>query len=109
MTREICGPLTDFRTKKTLQLAMNKEHRRDLDEILNEGHQIVHEAHDEYSRIYDNQGVSPDYHHAHNEYILELTGVNSLYSKYQMHILPQLLQVRILFLSNKISFFFFSN
>jgi hypothetical protein len=100
MEKEICRPLTIFRIDKNMQLMINKEHRHDLDEILEESHKIVHEAQDEYSKIYDNLGVSPDCHFAHNEYILELTGVNSLYSKYQLNILPQLLQVKSFFSSH---------
>ena len=40
-------------------------------------------------------GVSPEFHRAHNRYVLELTGINSLLSEYQYHILPQLLQVNL--------------
>ncbi len=39
--------------------------------------------------------MTPEFHRAHNLYVIELTGVNSLLSKYQYHILPQLLQVDI--------------
>jgi hypothetical protein len=39
--------------------------------------------------------VTPEFHRAHNLYVIELTGVNSLLSKYQYHILPELLQVII--------------
>ena len=38
--------------------------------------------------------MTPEFHRAHNLYVIELTGVNSLLSKYQYHVLPQLLQVR---------------
>ncbi len=92
--KEICRPLTNFRINKTFQLNINKEHRQDFDEILKQSQEIVHEIQDEYSNVYENKGVTADYHVAHNEYILELTGLNSLYSKYKYNILPQLLQVK---------------
>jgi len=94
MEKQISVPLTNFRIYQTFQLIINKEHRRDFDEILKNSREIVEQVQDEYSKIYDNQGVTHDYHVAHNEYILELTGLNSLYSKYQYNILPQLLKVR---------------
>jgi hypothetical protein len=94
MEKQISVPLTNFRTYQTFQLTINKEHRRDFDEILKNSREIVEQVQDEYSKKYDNQGVTHDYHVAHNEYILELTGLNSLYAKYQYNILPQLLKVR---------------
>jgi hypothetical protein len=48
----------------------------------------------DYALIYDQQGVNCDFHVAHNDYLIELSGINSLLSKYQYHTLPQLLQVR---------------
>jgi len=97
MEKQICIPLKDFRTYQTFQLTTNKEHRREFDEILKNSREIVEDAHDEYSKVYNNHGVTHDYHAAHNEYILELAGLNNLYSKYQYNILPQLLQVRKFF------------
>ncbi|CAF2070031.1 unnamed protein product, partial [Rotaria magnacalcarata] len=47
---------------------------------------------EEYSKAYNDSGVTPEFHWAHNQYLIELVGVNSLLSKYQYHILPQLLQ-----------------
>jgi hypothetical protein len=99
MEKEICQPLINFRNHKTLQLTLNKEHRRDFDEIISTSQEIVQEIQDDYSKIYNDKGVTIDYHAAHNEYLLELTGMNSLYSKYQYNILPQLLQVKIFFLN----------
>ncbi|UJR36286.1 hypothetical protein I4U23_029015 [Adineta vaga] len=92
MEKEICGPLGCFIINKNIQLSINKQHRRDLNEIVDKSHDIVHELQEEYARIYDESGVTPEFHRAHNSYILELTGVNSLLSKYQYHVLPQLLQ-----------------
>ena len=50
--------------------------------------------------------MTPDFHRAHNQYVLELTGVNSLLSKYQYHILPQLLQVNIVLEMNLVDTLF---
>ncbi len=94
MEKQICFPLTNYRINQTFQLNINQKHHQDLHEILEDSHEIVREAQNEYSKLYNNQGVSPDSHCAHNEYLLELAGVNSLYSKYQFMILPQLLQVK---------------
>ncbi|CAF4406459.1 unnamed protein product, partial [Rotaria sp. Silwood2] len=92
MEKEICGQLTNCITNQTLQLKLNKEHRRDLDEILEKSHEYVQELQEDYSKIFNTQGVTSDFDLAHNEYIFELAGVNSLYSKYQYNILPDLLQ-----------------
>jgi len=100
MEKQICLPLTNFRTNKTFELNINQKHYQDFHEILEDSHEIVREAQNEYSKVYNNQGVTPDFHFAHNEYLLELAGANSLYSKYQHTILPQLLQVKIFIRSN---------
>ncbi|CAF1223630.1 unnamed protein product [Rotaria sp. Silwood1] len=92
MEKEICGQLTNCVMNKTLQLTLNKEYRHDLDEILEKSHEYVQELQEEYSKIFNNQGVTSDIDLAHNEYVLELAGVNGLYSKYQYNILPELLQ-----------------
>lgn len=96
MEKQICLPLTHYRQNQTFQLNINQRHHRDLQKILEDSHHIIREAQNEYSKVYNTQGVSPDYHCAHNEYLLELSGVNSLYSKYKYMILPQLIQVKIL-------------
>jgi hypothetical protein len=44
MEKNLSGPLTSFITNKTLQLSINKEHRRDLDEILEKSREIVQEV-----------------------------------------------------------------
>jgi hypothetical protein len=100
MEKQICEPLRSFRTNKTLELTIYKQQRRDFNDILEKSREIVQKVQDDYSKIYDAQGVTPNYHAAHNEYILELIGVNSLYSKYRYSILPELLQVKtkVLFL-----------
>ncbi|CAF1008539.1 unnamed protein product [Adineta steineri] len=92
MEKEICIPLGSFITSKSVQLSINKQHRSDLNEILEKSHEIVRELQEEYAKTYNDSGVTPEFHRAHNLYVLELTGVNSLLSKYQYHILPQLLQ-----------------
>lgn len=42
MEKEISGPLGSFITNKNLQLTINKQHRTDLDEILSESQNMVH-------------------------------------------------------------------
>lgn len=49
---------------------------------------------EEHARVYKDCGVTPEFHSAHNQYVLELVAVNGLLSKYQYHILPGLLQVK---------------
>jgi hypothetical protein len=44
MEKEICGPLGSFITNKNVQLSINKQHRNDLDEILVQSREIVHEV-----------------------------------------------------------------
>jgi len=44
MEKEISGPLGSFITNKNLQLTINKQHRADLDEILSESQQMVHDV-----------------------------------------------------------------
>jgi hypothetical protein len=44
MEKEICTPLESFTTAKTRQLAINREHRRDLDELLKTSHEILQEV-----------------------------------------------------------------
>jgi hypothetical protein len=44
MEKEICGPLSSFIINKSLQISINKEHRRDFDEILTQSHEIVHQV-----------------------------------------------------------------
>jgi hypothetical protein len=44
MEKEICGPLGSFIMNKTVQLAINKQHRNDLDEILIKSHEIVQDV-----------------------------------------------------------------
>lgn len=95
MEKQICQSLINLQIQKILQSNLNKEHRQDFDEILSTSHDIVHDIQGEYTKIYNNNGVTTDYHVAHNDYLLELTGMNSLYSKYQYNILPQFLQVKI--------------
>ncbi|UJR09808.1 hypothetical protein I4U23_014034 [Adineta vaga] len=92
MEKNICAPLSCFIINKTLQLSINKEHRRDFDKIIEQGHANVTQIQEEYAKIYQTQGVTPAFDLIHNEYILELVGTNSFYSKYQYNILPQLLQ-----------------
>ncbi|CAF1352372.1 unnamed protein product [Rotaria sordida] len=92
MEKKISGQLTNCITTKNLQLTFNKEHRRDFNEILEKGHEFVRESQDEYFKIFNTEGVTSDFDLAHNQYIFELAGVNSLYSKYQYNILPELLQ-----------------
>ncbi|CAF1684359.1 unnamed protein product, partial [Adineta ricciae] len=92
LEKNIYAPLTSFIITKTLQLNIHKEHRRDFHQILEYGHQSVEQIRNEYADIYNKEGVTPGFDLLHNEYILELTAVNSLYSKYQQSISPQLLQ-----------------
>ncbi|CAF0922143.1 unnamed protein product [Rotaria sp. Silwood1] len=92
MEKEICTPLASFITNKSVELSINKQHRCDLHEILETSHDIVEELQEEYAKIYSDTGVTPEFHCAHNQYIIELVGVNGLLSKYQYHVLPQLLQ-----------------
>ncbi|CAM4758221.1 unnamed protein product [Rotaria magnacalcarata] len=92
MEQQIYGQLTNFINNKTLQLSIYKDNRRDLDEILSKGHTFVNELQNEYAEVYNTDGVTTDADVIHNEYMLELTGVNSLYAKYQHNILPELLQ-----------------
>ena len=73
---------------------MIKDQHHSFDEILTESRRMIQDVQTDYSKIYESQGVSPDYHRAHNEYVLELTGTNTLYGRYQSEILPQLLQVK---------------
>ncbi|CAF3572491.1 unnamed protein product [Rotaria socialis] len=77
---------------KALQLSIYKDNRRDLDEILSKGHEFVKELQNKYAAVYNTAGVTVDADVFHNEYMLELVGVNSLYSKYKYNILPELLQ-----------------
>lgn len=93
MQKKISHPMRHFRLEKLSQLQINADQHRDFDEILSEGHRMIQDVQNDYSKIYDTQGVSPDYHRVHNEYVLELTGVNTLYSRYQSEILPKILQV----------------
>ena len=44
MEKEIYHPLGNFITNKSLLLAINKQHRADLDEILKDSHEIVQEV-----------------------------------------------------------------
>lgn len=44
MEKEICGPLGCFITNQSLQLTINKQHRTDLDEILQRSHAIVRDV-----------------------------------------------------------------
>ncbi|CAF1421947.1 unnamed protein product [Adineta steineri] len=92
MEKNIYGPLSSFVTNKSLQLTINREHRRDLDKITEKGHEMVKELKEEYSKIYNTHGATSDFDLIHNEYFLEIVGVNGLYSKYNQKILPQLLQ-----------------
>ncbi|CAF2552651.1 unnamed protein product [Rotaria sp. Silwood2] len=92
MEKEICTPLASFITNKSVELSINKQHRSDLHEILETSHNIVQELQKEYAKIYSDSGVTPEFHRAHNQYVIELVGVNGLLSKYQYHVLPQLLQ-----------------
>ncbi|CAF1527991.1 unnamed protein product [Adineta ricciae] len=92
MEKEIAGQLGCFTTSKSIQLSINKQCRNDLNDIVNKSHEIVQKLQEDYAKIYEECGVTPDFHCAHNSYVLELTGVNSLRSKYQYHVLPQLLQ-----------------
>lgn len=41
MEKEICTPLTNFITTKNTELAINKQHRRDLHDILDTSNEIV--------------------------------------------------------------------
>lgn len=93
METQVSQPLGHFRTIKSLQLNINKQQRADLEEILRQGQEIVREKQDNYFDIYNKRGVSSEYYFTHNEYLLELCGMNSFYSKYQYNILPHLLQV----------------
>ncbi|CAF3809547.1 unnamed protein product [Rotaria magnacalcarata] len=44
MEKEICAPLTSFVTNKNVELTINKQHRRDLNDILERSHEIVQEV-----------------------------------------------------------------
>jgi hypothetical protein len=44
MEKEICRPLSSFIINRTLQLAINKEYRRDLNSIVEKGHEIIQEV-----------------------------------------------------------------
>jgi hypothetical protein len=44
MEKQICAQLTSFITNKTRELNINKEHRRDLDDILQKSHESVQEV-----------------------------------------------------------------
>ena len=44
MEKEICGPLGSLMTNKSVQLSINKHHRRDFDEILEKSHEIIQEV-----------------------------------------------------------------
>lgn len=44
MEKEICGPLGSFITNKSVQLSINKQHRKDLDDILGKSREIVHDV-----------------------------------------------------------------
>ena len=44
MEKEICRPLSSFVINKTLQLSINKEYRRDLDNIIGRSHEIIQEV-----------------------------------------------------------------
>lgn len=44
MEKEICQRLSNFITMKTLQLAIHKEYRRDLDNVTKKGHEMVQEV-----------------------------------------------------------------
>lgn len=94
MQKKISHPMRDFRLEKLALLKITADQHRDLDEILSDSRRMIQDVQNDYSKIYDTQGVSPDYHRLHNEYVLELAGVNTLYSRYQSEILPQILQVR---------------
>ncbi len=42
MEKEISAPLSSFITNKSIELCINKQHRSDLNEILEKTHDIVH-------------------------------------------------------------------
>ncbi len=44
MEKEICGPLGSFITNRSIQLSINRQHRTDLNEILEKSHDIVKEV-----------------------------------------------------------------
>jgi hypothetical protein len=44
MEKEICGPLGSFITNRSVQLSINRQHRTDLNEILEKSHDIVKEV-----------------------------------------------------------------
>jgi hypothetical protein len=44
LEKEICVPLGSFITNKSVQLSINKHHRRDLNEILEKSHEIVQDV-----------------------------------------------------------------
>ncbi|CAF0940712.1 unnamed protein product [Rotaria sordida] len=92
MEKEICTPLASFITNKSVELSVNRQHRCDLHEILETSHAIVQDLQEGYATIYNDSGVTPEFHHAHNQYVIELVGANGLLSKYQYYVLPQLLQ-----------------
>ena len=51
---------------------------------------------DEYFKVFDSCGVTCDFDLIRNQYVLELAGINSLYSKYQFNILPDFLRVKFI-------------
>lgn len=103
MAKKISFPLRNFRQEKLSRLKTIKDQQRDLEDILAESHRMIQDVQTNYSKIYENQGVSPDYHCAHNEYVLELAGTNTLYAKYQSEILPQYLQVKEMLVPERIT------
>lgn len=44
LEKEICGPLGSFIINKSVQLTINKQHRSDLDEILEKSHEIAQDV-----------------------------------------------------------------
>ena len=50
----------------------------------------------EYFKVFDSQDATCDFDLIHNQYVLELAGINSLYWKYQFNILPDFLRVKII-------------
>jgi hypothetical protein len=55
MEKQICEQLTSFMTNKTREININKEHRRDLDDILQKSHEFVHEVYEKLSISFFNR------------------------------------------------------
>ncbi|CAF1141887.1 unnamed protein product, partial [Didymodactylos carnosus] len=92
MDKHISMPLSILIHNKNLQLSTNIQHRQDFEDVLKKGHEIVEYTKQEYMKTFETSGPTPIFYAAHNDYIIELTGVNGMLSKYHYSILPSLLQ-----------------